>query len=99
QKHAVVVLFREERVFSDDDLALAQHLTGAARGALERAELFEGERRAHTFSQRLADIGGLLATKLDPAAAFAEVVREASALLEADAAVRSEEHTSELQSR
>jgi PAS domain S-box-containing protein len=87
QMHAVVVLYREERSFSDDDLALAQHLTGAARGALERAELFEGERRAHTFSQRLADIGGLLATKLDPAAAFAEVVREAPALLDADAAV------------
>ena len=87
QKHAVVVLFREERAFSDDDLALAQHLTGAARGALDRAELFEGERRAHAFSQRLADIGGLLATKLDPDAAFAEVVREAPALLEADAAV------------
>jgi PAS domain S-box-containing protein len=87
QKHAVVVLFREERTFSDDDLALARHLTGAARGALERAELFEGERRAHTFAQRLADIGGLLATTLDPAAAFAEVVREAPELLEADAAV------------
>ena len=87
QKHAVVVLFREERSFSDDDLALARHLTGAARGALERAELFEGERRAHTFSQRLADIGGLLATKLDPVAAFEEVVREAPALLDADAAV------------
>jgi PAS domain S-box-containing protein len=87
QKHAVVVLFREERRFSDDDLALARHLTGAARGALDRAELFEGERRAHTFSQRLADIGGLLATKLDPVAAFEEVVREAPALLDADAAV------------
>jgi PAS domain S-box-containing protein len=87
QKHAVLVLFREERKFSDDDLALARHLTGAARGALERAELFEGERRAHTFSQRLADIGGLLATKLDPAAAFEEVVREAPVLLDADSAV------------
>lgn len=87
QKHAVLVLFREERKFSDDDLALARHLTGAARGALERAELFEGERRAHTFSQRLADIGGLLATKLDPAAAFEEVVREATVLLDADSSV------------
>jgi PAS domain S-box-containing protein len=87
QKHAVVVLFGEERTFSDDDLGLAGHLTGAARGALERAELFEGELRAHTFSQRLADIGGLLATKLDSVAAFEEVVREAPALLDADAAV------------
>ncbi len=68
-------------------LALARHLTGAARGAIERAELFESERRARTFSQRLADVGSLLATKLDPAAAFAEVVREAPQLLEAEAAV------------
>jgi PAS domain S-box-containing protein len=75
------------RAFSDDDLALARHLTGAARGAIERAELFETERRARTFSQRLADVGSLLATKLDPAAAFAEVVREAPQLLEAEAAV------------
>ena len=86
--NAVVVLFREERLFSDNDLALARHLTGAARGALERAELFEGERRARTFSQRLADIGGVLATKLDPSAAFTEVVREAPELLDADAAPR-----------
>jgi PAS domain S-box-containing protein len=84
---AVVVLFAEARSFSNDDLALARHLTGAARGAIERAELFESERRARTFSQRLADISGILATKLDPAAAFAEVVGEAAALLEAEAAV------------
>ena len=87
EKNAAVVLFTEERDFSDDDLALAHHLTGAARGAIERSELFEGERRARAFSQRLADIGGVLATKLDPSAAFTEVVREAPALLEAEAAV------------
>jgi PAS domain S-box-containing protein len=87
KENAVVVFFDEPRAFSDDDLALARHLTGAARGAIERSELFESERRARTFSQRLADIGGLLATKLDPAAAFAEVVREAPELLEAEAAV------------
>jgi PAS domain S-box-containing protein len=87
EKDAVVVLFTDPRAFSDDDLALARHLTGAARGAIERAELFESERRARTFSQRLADVSSLLATKLDPAAAFAEVVREAPQLLEAEAAV------------
>jgi GAF domain-containing protein/anti-sigma regulatory factor (Ser/Thr protein kinase) len=87
EMNAVVVLFDEPRLFSDDDLALAHHVTEAARGAIERAELFESERRARTFSQRLADVSGVLATKLDPAAAFAEVVREAPALLEADAAV------------
>jgi PAS domain S-box-containing protein len=87
ERNAVVVLFAGERLFSDDDLALARHLTRAARGAIERAELFEGERRGRTFSQRLADVSGLLATKLDPAAAFEDVVRQAPALLEADAAV------------
>jgi two-component system phosphate regulon sensor histidine kinase PhoR len=87
KRDAVVVLFSEVRAFTDDDLALAHHLTGAAQGAIERAELFEGERRARAFSQRLADVGGVLATKLDPAGAFEEVVREATGLLDAEAAV------------
>jgi PAS domain S-box-containing protein len=87
EQDAVVVFFDEPGAFSDDDLALARHLTGAARGAIERSELFESERRARTFSQRLAVLGVHLATKLDPAAAFAEVVQEAPALLEAEAAV------------
>src|SRR6266508_458144 len=54
-----------------------------ARSATDRCSA----RPARTFSQRLADVGSLLATKLDPAAAFAEVVREAPRLLEAEAAV------------
>ena len=87
EQDAVVVFFDQAGAFSDEDLALARHLAGAARGAIERSELFESERRARTFSQRLAALGALLATKLDPAAAFAEVVREAPALLEAEAAV------------
>jgi PAS domain S-box-containing protein len=87
QNDAVVVLFAEERAFSDDDLAVASHLTGAAQGALERSELFEGERRARAFSQRLAAVSVLLATKLEPEIALAEVAREAPALLGADAGV------------
>jgi two-component system, OmpR family, phosphate regulon sensor histidine kinase PhoR len=87
EMNAAVVLFPEPRAFSDDDLALARRLTGAARGAIERAELFEGERRAGRFAQRLADVSSLLATKLDPSEAFAEVVREAPELLDAEAAV------------
>jgi PAS domain S-box-containing protein len=87
QKDVVIVLFAGARAFTDDDLALAHHLTEAAQGAIERAELFEGERRARAFSQRLADVGGVLATKLDPPAAFAEVVREAAGLLDAEATV------------
>jgi PAS domain S-box-containing protein len=86
QTNAVVVLFGGERAFADDDLALTRHLSGAARGALERSELFEAERRARTFSQRLARVGVLLATNLDPGVVLNEVAREAPALLDADAA-------------
>ncbi|HXV95041.1 MAG TPA: GAF domain-containing protein, partial [Gaiellaceae bacterium] len=87
RSHAVVVLFRGSRSFADGDVLLTEHLSGAARGALERSELFEGERRARTFSQRLARVGALLATSLDPRVVLGEVAREAPGLLGADAAV------------
>ena len=87
QTFVAVVLFRGERAFTDEDVLLTQHLSGAARGALERSELFETERRARNFSQRLAEIGALFSTTLDPAVVLDEVAREAPALLEADAAV------------
>jgi PAS domain S-box-containing protein len=83
---AVVVLFRSERTFSDNDLTLARHLSGAAHGALERSELFETERRARGLSQRLATVGARLATNLEPSLVLEEVVREAPELLDADAA-------------
>jgi PAS domain S-box-containing protein len=83
----VLVFFAEERHFADDDLELARNLAGAARGALERSELFEGERRARALAQQLARTGSLLATELDPGAVLDEVVRQAPALLGADAAV------------
>jgi PAS domain S-box-containing protein len=81
----VVVFFAEEREFTDDDLELAHHLGDAARGALERSELFEAERTARALSQQLARTGGVLATELDPAAVLEEVVQQAPALLGADA--------------
>jgi PAS domain S-box-containing protein len=84
---AVVVLFRAERAFSDDDLALARHVSRAARGALERSELFEAERRARGLSERLATVGARLVMNLDPARVLDEVVGEAKALVDADAAV------------
>ncbi|HEY7195725.1 MAG TPA: GAF domain-containing protein [Gaiellaceae bacterium] len=82
----VIVLFTEERSFSDEDLALAKHLSRAARGALERGELFETERRARRLSQHLAEIGARLVTNLAPSVVLEDLVREAPALLEADAA-------------
>jgi PAS domain S-box-containing protein len=81
-----LVFFAEPRTFTDDELELAQHLAGAARGALERSELFETERSSRALSQQLARMGGLLATELDPAAILGEVVEQAPALLGADAA-------------
>jgi PAS domain S-box-containing protein len=81
----VVVYFTDEHEFTDDDLELARHLGDAARGALERSELFEAERTARALSQQLARTGGVLATELDPAAVLEEVVQQAPALLGADA--------------
>ena len=81
-----LTFFAEPRTFTDEELELAQHLAGAARGALERSELFETERSSRALSQQLARMGGLLATELDPAAIFGEVVEQAPALLGADAA-------------
>jgi PAS domain S-box-containing protein len=81
----VVVFFADEREFTDEDLELARHLGDAARGALERSELFEAERTARALSQQLARTGGVLATELDPAAVLEEVVQQAPSLLEADA--------------
>ncbi|HSC50730.1 MAG TPA: GAF domain-containing protein, partial [Gaiellaceae bacterium] len=83
----VIVFFPDERRFTDDDLELARNLAGAARGALERSELFEAERRARALAQQLARTGTLLATELDPASVLDEVVHQAPSLLDADAAV------------
>jgi PAS domain S-box-containing protein len=81
----VLVFFAEQRRFADDDVELAQHLAGAARGALERSSLYEEERRARTLAQQLARTGGLLATELDPGAVLDEVVRQAPGVLGVDA--------------
>ena len=80
-----IVFFDSERAFTDEDIEVARHLAGAARGALERSELFEAERTARTLSQQLARTGSVLATELDPAAVLEEVVQQAPALLAADA--------------
>jgi PAS domain S-box-containing protein len=83
----VLVFFTDERRFADDDLELARNLAGAARGALERSELFEAERRSRALAQQLAAAGTLLGMELDPATLLEEVARRAPTLLEADAAV------------
>jgi PAS domain S-box-containing protein len=80
-----LVFFSEARSFSDDDLELAQRLAGAARGALERSELFESERTSRALAQQLARMGSMLAAELDPGAVLDEVVQQAPALLGAEA--------------
>ena len=81
-----LVFFSEEQAFSDDEIELAHHLAGAARGALERAELFEAERRNRAIAQQLARTGTLLASELDPDAILEEIVAQAPGLVGADAA-------------
>ena len=80
-----LVFFAGGRLFTDEDLDVARHLGDAARGALERSELFEAERTARALSQQLARTGSVLATELDPTAVLDEVVQQAPVLLGADA--------------
>jgi NtrC-family two-component system sensor histidine kinase KinB len=82
----VLVFFDADRQLSDDDLELAQHLAGAARGSLERSLLFEEERSARSLAQQLAHTASVLATELDPAAVLDEIARQALTLVGVDAA-------------
>ncbi len=77
----VLVFFRGETVFGDEQLELAGHVAGAARGALERSELYERERRARALAQRLARAGVELAGELDPDNLLDVAVRSAVELL------------------
>jgi PAS domain S-box-containing protein len=80
-----LVFFSGRRLFTDEDLDVARHVGDAARGALERSELFEAERTARALSQQLARTGSVLATELDPTAVLDEVVQQAPVLLGAEA--------------
>jgi PAS domain S-box-containing protein len=81
-----LVFFAEEQAFTDDEIELAQNLAGAARGALERAELYEAERQSRAIAQQLARTGTLLASELDPDAILDEIVAQAPGLVGADSA-------------
>ncbi len=81
-----LVFFAEEQTFSDDEIELANNLAGAARGALERAELYEAERQSRAVAQQLARTGAALASELDPDAILEEIVGRARELVGADAA-------------
>ncbi|MDP8911797.1 MAG: GAF domain-containing protein [Actinomycetota bacterium] len=81
----VVVGFTEGRTFSEHEVELADHLARAARGAIERSELFERERASRSLAQQLAETGTVLARELDPAAVLDEVVERGPRLVDADA--------------
>jgi PAS domain S-box-containing protein len=80
----VLVFFRNERSFDDEQLRLAGQVAAAARGALERSDLYERERRSRSLAQRLALAGRELAGELDPDNVLEQTVRHAIELLEAD---------------
>ncbi len=81
-----LVFFVGERSFTDEQLELAGHVAGAARGALERSDLYELERRSRSLAQRLATASRELSGELDPENVLDQVVRHAVELLEADGA-------------
>ena len=82
----VLVFFAESHAFSDEDLELAGHVAGAARGALERSDLYELERRARSLAQRLAAAGRDLASELDPENVLERAAGHAATLVDAPAA-------------
>ena len=82
----VLVFFAGEEAFHDEQLALAAQVAGAARGALERSELYERERRSRALAQRLAKAGRELAGELDPEDVLDQAVRHAVQLVGAEGA-------------
>ncbi|HUP33300.1 MAG TPA: GAF domain-containing protein [Gaiellaceae bacterium] len=82
----VLVFFEHARAFDDDQLELAARVAGAARGALERSDLYERERRSRALAQRLARAGRELAGELDPDNVLDQAVAHAAQLLGADGA-------------
>ena len=82
----VLVFFRGERSFGDEQLELAAQVAAAARGALERSDLYERERRSRQLAQRLAFAGRGLAGELDPDNVLDKTARYAVQLLACDGA-------------
>ncbi len=81
----VVVCFRAPVRFGDEELVVANNLATAATAALERAGLFENERRTRRLSEVLADVSALLAETLKAQTVLDRIVDQAAVLLEVDA--------------
>jgi len=82
----VLVFYTTEEIFEDEQLGLAKRVAGAARGALERSDLYERERRSRALAQRLARAGRELAGELDPDNVLDQAVRHAVQLVGAEGA-------------
>jgi two-component system phosphate regulon sensor histidine kinase PhoR len=85
ERALALLFFADVRAVVDDDLELGRHLADAAKGALERSDLFERERSSRALSQQLARTGSLLVRGLDPDRVLDEVVRQVPRLLEVEA--------------
>jgi K+-sensing histidine kinase KdpD len=81
----VVVCFRTPVRFGDEELVVANNLATAATAALERAGLFENERRTRRLSEVLADVSALIAETLKAQTVLDRIVDQAAVLLEVDA--------------
>ncbi|MCB0878753.1 MAG: GAF domain-containing protein [Thermoleophilia bacterium] len=81
----VVVCFRGTVRFGDEELVVANNLATAATAALERAGLFENERRTRRLSEVLADVSALIAETLKAQTVLDRIVDQAAVLLEVDA--------------
>ncbi|MEO6867330.1 MAG: ATP-binding protein, partial [Gaiellales bacterium] len=81
----VIVCFRKQVRFGDEELVVANNLATAATAALERAGLFENERRTRRLSEVLADVSALLAETLKAQTVLDRIVDQAAVLLEVDA--------------
>lgn len=81
----VVVCFTRPVRFGDEELVVANNLASAASAALERAGLFENERRTRRLSEVLADVSALIAETLKAQTVLDRIVDQAAVLLEVDA--------------
>ncbi len=84
--HSAVVLvsYAAGRRFGDEELVVAGNLANTAAAALERAGLFENERRTRRLSEVLADVSALLAETLKTQTVLERIVDQAAVLLEVD---------------
>lgn len=81
----VLVCYMRPIRFGDEELVVGRNLATAAAAALERAGLFENERRMRRLSDVLADVSSLLAETLKSQSVLDRIVEHAAVLIGVDA--------------